>query len=225
MPTSVKIRTASDMGECEASWCSLSSCREHRCHACAVCAAMPNYALSLPCNGDPVNYKVCANWCAPNLHHCRRCDCQLCDFCATEDDGVAWLPYPPPSPRPKAPPPPSPRPSPPPPPAPSKPPPPSPPHPPPPPSPQPPNPPPPPSPPHPKPPPPPPPLPPPPPDAPPPLFTHPERLVPVAIGLLGLGGLFLFTALVQRCVGYCCSRGGRCVPNIHAASLLALVAS
>ena len=195
-----------DRGGCDGSWCSLSSCREYRCHACEVCTHMNNYERSLPCNGEPNAFRICASWCREGQHHCRRCDCQLCPFCTEEDGGIGWMPYPPPSPDPSPPPSPHTPPSPHPPPLPRAPPPPTPPSRPPPPSPHPPAPPPPPMPPAPGPPPPRPPPSPLPPRAPPPLISHPERLVPVAMGLLALGLLFVVTACIRRCLSYCCRR-------------------
>ena len=107
--TNRSLRQRNYLGTCEA------SCKESRmyectlatCHACDYCGNFNMWGLSDLCNDGSGHYTICLNWCHPDSGHCRRCECQLCEFCRKGgDDGAALKPRPSPPVPPSPPPPP-----------------------------------------------------------------------------------------------------------------------
>lgn len=115
------LRQRNYLGTCEASCQAdrLYECSQPTCHACDYCGNFNMWGLSDLCNDGSGLYTICLDWCHPDSGHCRRCECQLCEFCRKGGDGGAALkpgpspPSPPSPPKPDAPPLPPPPPSPP----------------------------------------------------------------------------------------------------------------
>lgn len=106
--TSRFLRQRNYLGTCEAS-CQESKmyeCTKPTCHACDYCGNFNMWGLSDLCNDGSGMYTICLDWCHPNSGHCRRCECQLCEFCRKGGDGGAALKPRPSPPSPPTPPPP-----------------------------------------------------------------------------------------------------------------------
>ena len=91
------LRQRNYLGTCEAS-CKeekMYDCTQPTCHACDFCGNFNMWGLSDLCNDGSGLYTICLDWCHPESGHCKRCECQLCEFCRKGgDNGAALKPRP-----------------------------------------------------------------------------------------------------------------------------------